>query len=78
MWHRPSRPAQAPSSVITGVVDAGGSEHPGQAIDDATFAGGGFRIDHSSGHPSARFNAATCVGTINQTGPVRAAMAAAG
>jgi hypothetical protein len=55
--------------IITGVVDAGGSEHPGQAIDDATFAGGGFRIDHSSGHPSARFNAATCVGTINQTGP---------
>jgi hypothetical protein len=31
--------------IITGVVDAGGTEHPGQAVDDATFAGGGFRID---------------------------------
>jgi hypothetical protein len=46
-----------------------GTEHPGQAIDDATFAGGGFRIDHSAGHPSAGFNAETCVGTIDQTGP---------
>ena len=55
--------------IITGVVDAGGAEHPGRAIDDATFAGGGFRIDHGAGHPSTRFNAATCVGTINQTGP---------
>jgi hypothetical protein len=55
--------------IITGVVDAGGAEHPGRAIDDATFAGGGFRIDHSAGRPSARFNAQTCVGTINQTGP---------
>jgi hypothetical protein len=55
--------------IITGVVDAGGTEHPGRAIDDATFAGGGFRIDHSAGHPSARFNAETCVGTINQAGP---------
>jgi hypothetical protein len=55
--------------IITGVVDAGGAEHPGRAIDDATFAGGGFRIDHSAGHPSATFNAGTCVGTINQTGP---------
>jgi len=54
---------------MTGVVDAGGTEHPGRAIDDATFADGGFRIDHSAGHPSARFNAETCVGTINQTGP---------
>ncbi len=55
--------------IITGVVDAGGTEHPGRAIDDATFAGGSFRIDHSAGHPNARFNDQTCVGTINQTGP---------
>jgi hypothetical protein len=55
--------------IITGVVDAGGTEHPGRAMDDATFAGGGFRIDHSAGHPSVRFNAETCVGTIDQTGP---------
>lgn len=62
-------PAGPGTIIITGVVNAGGTEQPGQAIDDATFAGGGFRIDHSAGHPSARFNAETCVGTINQTGP---------
>jgi hypothetical protein len=62
-------PAGPGTIIITGVVDAGGTEHPGRAIDDATFAGGSFRIDHSAGHPSARFNDQTCVGTINQTGP---------
>ena len=62
-------PAGPGNIIITGVVNAGGTEHPGQAVDDATFAGGGFRIDHSSGHPSTSFNAKTCVGTISQTGP---------
>ncbi len=56
------------SIIITGVVDAGGVEHPGRAIDGASFAGGGFRIDHSSGHPTSRFDTATCVGTISQVG----------
>jgi hypothetical protein len=55
--------------IITGVVNAGGTEHPGRAIDDATFAGGSFRIDHSTGQPSASFDTRTCVGTISQTGP---------
>ena len=69
-FHVASTAPSGPGTIIiTGVVDAGGTEHPGRAIDDATFAGGGFRIDHSSGHPSARFNAQTCVGTISQTGP---------
>jgi hypothetical protein len=69
-FHVASTAPSGPGTIIiTGVVDAGGTEHPGRAIDDATFAGGGFRIDHSAGHPSARFNAETCVGTINQTGP---------
>jgi hypothetical protein len=69
-FHVASTAPSGPGTIIiTGVADAGGTEHPGQAIDDATFAGGGFRIDHSAGHPSARFNAETCVGTINQTGP---------
>src|ERR1700693_3103028 len=69
-FHVASTAPSGPGTIIiTGVVDAGGTEHPGQAIDDATFAGGGFRIDHSAGHASARFNAETCVGTINQTGP---------
>ena len=69
-FHVGSNAPSGPGTIIiTGVVDAGGTEHPGRAIDDATFAGGGFRIDHSAGRPSARFNAQTCVGTINQTGP---------
>jgi hypothetical protein len=69
-FHVASTAPSGPGTIIiTGVVDAGGTEHPGRAIDDATFAGGGFRIDHSAGHPSARFNTETCVGTINQTGP---------
>src|SRR3984885_9771372 len=69
-FHVASTAPSGPGTIIiTGVADAGGTEHPGRAIDDATFAGGGFRIDHSAGQPSARFNAETCVGTINQTGP---------
>jgi hypothetical protein len=69
-FHVASTAPSGPGTIIiTGVVDAGGAEHPGRAIDDATFAGGSFRIDHSAGHPSARFNADTCVGTIDQTGP---------
>jgi hypothetical protein len=69
-FHVASTAPSGPGTIIiTGVVDAGGTEHPGRGIDDATFAGGGFRIDHSSGHPSTSFNAKTCVGTISQTGP---------
>jgi len=69
-FHVASTAPSGPGTIIiTGVVDAGGTEHPGRAIDDATFAGGGFRIDHSAGQPSARFNARTCVGTISQEGP---------
>jgi hypothetical protein len=69
-FHVASTDQSGPGTIIiTGVVDAGGTEHPGRAIDDATFARGSFRIDHSAGHPTARFNAETCVGTISQTGP---------
>jgi hypothetical protein len=69
-FHVASTAPSGPGTIIiTGVIDAGGAEHPGRAIDDATFVGGGFRIDHSAGHPSVRFNPDICVGTINQTGP---------
>ncbi len=69
-FHVASTAPSGPGTIIiTGVVDAGGVEHPGRAIDGATFAGGGFRIDHSAGQPSVSFNADTCVGTISQTGP---------
>jgi hypothetical protein len=69
-FHVASTAPSGPGTIIiTGVVDAGGAEHPGRAIDDATFANGGFRIDHSAGQPSVHFNPDTCVGTISQTGP---------
>jgi hypothetical protein len=57
--------------IVTGAFSDGGAEHPGRAIDQAIFNGGSFRIDHSAGHPTSRFNPKTCVGTITQTGPFR-------
>ena len=57
--------------IVTGAFSDGGAEHPGRAIDEAIFNGGSFRIDHSTGHPTSRFNPKTCVGTITQTGPFR-------
>jgi hypothetical protein len=57
--------------IVTGVINAGGIEHPGRAVDGAVFSGGRMRIDHSAGHPATRFNPTTCVGTITQTGPFR-------
>jgi len=55
--------------VLTGPLDEGGIEHPGRSIDDAVFANGSFRIDHSAGQPTVRFDQTTCVGTISQVGP---------
>lgn len=55
--------------VLTGPLDEGGIEHPGRSIDDAVFANGSFRIDHSAGQPTVRFDRTTCVGTISQVGP---------
>jgi hypothetical protein len=57
--------------IVTGVVNAGGTERPGRAIDGATFASGSFRINHSAGKPTAHFDSATCVGTITQAGPFK-------
>lgn len=57
--------------IVTGVFDDGGVEHPSRTVDSAVFGDGTFRIDHSSGQPTTRFNARTCVGTITQTGPFR-------
>ena len=57
--------------IVTGVVDDGGVEHPSRTVDSAVFTNGTFRIDHSSGQPTTRFNTQTCMGTITQTGPFR-------
>ena len=66
-----SKPAGPGTIIVTGVIDAGGLERPGPAVDSAVFTGGGFRIDHSVGHPTAHFNPKTCVGTITESGPFR-------
>jgi hypothetical protein len=66
-----TNPAGPGAIIVTGVFDEGGIEHPGRAVDGAVFSDGTFRIDHSAGHPTARFNPTTCVGTITQTGPFR-------
>jgi hypothetical protein len=64
-----TKPSGPGTIIVTGVVNAGGTEKPGRAIDGATFAGGSFRIDHSAGQPKVRFDSATCAGTITQAGP---------
>ena len=64
-----TKPSGPGTIIVTGVVNAGGTEKPGRAIDGATFADGSFRIDHSAGQPTVRFDSATCVGTITQVGP---------
>lgn len=64
-----TKPSGPGTIIVTGVVNAGGTEEPGRAIDQATFAGGSFRIDHSVGQPTVRFDPATCVGAITQVGP---------
>jgi hypothetical protein len=66
-----TKPAGPGTIIVTGVVNAGGTEKPRRAIDGATFAGGSFRIDHSAGQPTVRFDPATCVGTITQAGPFK-------
>lgn len=66
-----SKPTGPGTIIVTGVVNAGGLERPGPAVDSAVFTGGGFRVDHSVGHPTVRFNPRTCVGTITQSGPFR-------
>jgi hypothetical protein len=71
-FHVESTSQAGPGAIIvTGVINAGGIEHPGRAIDNATFSDGSFRIDHSSGHPTVRFSTTTCIGTITQSGPFR-------
>lgn len=66
-----TNPAGPGAIIVTGKINDGGTEHPGRAVDHATFSDGTFRIDHSSGRPTVHFNATTCIGTITQSGPFR-------
>jgi hypothetical protein len=64
-----TNPAGPGTIIVTGVINAGGIEHPGRAVDNAVIDGSTFRIDHSAGQPTVRFDPKTCVGTITQAGP---------
>ena len=62
----------APSSIIArGVFTAGGVDHPGNKVDTVVFPNGMFKIAHSNGTGTQRFNARTCLGTIVLNGTYR-------
>jgi hypothetical protein len=64
-----TNPAGPGAIIVTGVINAGGIEHPGRAVDNAVIDGEHLRIDHSAGQPTVSFDPKTCVGAITQTGP---------
>ena len=62
----------APLSIIArGVFTAGGINHPGNKVDTAVFPGGTFKIAHSNGTGTPRFNPRTCLGVITLNGTYR-------
>jgi hypothetical protein len=62
----------APSTIIArGVFTAGGVDHPGNKVDTAVFPNGTFKIAHSNGTGTPRFNPRTCLGTIVLNGTYR-------
>ena len=62
----------APSSIIArGLFTAGGIDHPGSKVDTVVFPNGTFKIAHSNGTGTPRFNAKTCLGTIVLNGTYR-------
>src|SRR5690348_4741742 len=62
----------APSSIIArGVFTAGGVDHPGSKVDTVVFPNGTFKITHSNGTGTPRFNPRTCLGTIVLNGTYR-------
>jgi hypothetical protein len=59
----------APSSIIArGAFTAGGVDHPGNKVDTVVFPDGTFKIAHSNGTGTPRFNAKTCLGTFAVNG----------
>ena len=60
-----------PTIIARGVFTAGGVTHPGSKVDTAVFPNGTFKIAHSNGTGTPRFNAKTCLGTIVLNGTYR-------
>jgi hypothetical protein len=48
-------------SPLAGVFTAGGVDHPGNKVDTAVFSDGTFKIAHSNGTGTPRFNPKTCL-----------------
>jgi hypothetical protein len=62
----------APESIIAnGAFTAGGVNHPGANVDTAVFPDGTFKIAHSGGTGTPRFNPRTCLGVIVLNGTYR-------
>ncbi len=61
--------ASAPRSIIvTGSINAGGVDKPGNKVDNAVFPDGSFLITHSKGIGTPRFNPRTCIFQLAQNG----------
>ena len=61
-----------PSSIIArGVFTAGGVDHPGNKVNTVVFPDGTFKIAHSGGTGTPRFNAKTCLTTLVLNGTYR-------
>lgn len=54
-------PTGSSSVIATGVFTAGGVDHPGTKVDTVVFSGGTFKIAHSNGTGTPRFNPKTCL-----------------
>ena len=64
--------SHAPVSIIArGVFTAGGVSHPGNKVDTAVFPDGTFKIAHSSGTGTPRFNPKTCLAVFALNGTYR-------
>jgi hypothetical protein len=59
----------APTSIIArGTFTAGGVDHPGNTVDTVVFPDGTFKITHSNGTGTPRFNPRTCLGVFALNG----------
>jgi hypothetical protein len=64
--------SHAPVSIIArGVFTAGGVTHPGNRVDTAVFPDGTFKIAHSGGTGTPRFNPKTCLAVFALNGTYR-------
>ena len=62
----------APETIIASCAfTTGGVNHPGNKVNTAEFPNGTFKIAHSNGTGTPRFNPRTCLGVITLNGTYR-------